>query len=146
MGGIRGGRRRENPCAQNAIAAGRAFCRIHLSRNFLHLEAFFAGLAKFDLTNPLRLENLSSCKTTRRMGVQHGVDDISATSLWNRLIQIQGESRKGKTINVTIPYAMTRWGHSPLRRGDPPGNERKIRPRPSWRDARGVFRCAWPCK
>lgn len=94
------------PVHENAIAAGRAFCRITFSRNlfFFHLETFFAGLAKFNLTNPLRLENLSGCKTTGGMGVQNGVNDISTTSLWNKLIQILGRRQRKKTASVT--YSM----------------------------------------
>ena len=45
------------------------------------LDAFFASFAQFDLSAPLRLENLGSSNPARRVGIQNGVDDITAAGL-----------------------------------------------------------------
>lgn len=45
-------------------------------------EPFFAGFAKFDIASPLGLENLRSGDATGWVGIENGVDDIPATSLY----------------------------------------------------------------
>lgn len=52
------------------------------------LKALLACLAKADLANPLGLEDLSSCQSSRWMRVQDRVNDITAASLIGVLVHI----------------------------------------------------------
>jgi hypothetical protein len=82
MGGIRGdGEQKKKSLCTKCHRYKQSVLSCKFNRNFLHLEAFFAGLAKFDLTYPLRFEDLSGRKTTCGVGIQDGVDDIATASL-----------------------------------------------------------------